>query len=131
MAKHMKVKMNVKSTSDSIVQDVYEYEDKIMTFREFLEETVKITVHRYQTSKDWNERFKIFGMAGTQRADKIKNIDVDEAAANVIDGVKDGIVAVFIDGEQWEEDKLEDELPLKDGSEITFVKLTFLTGTIM
>lgn len=48
----MKVKMNVKSTSDSIVQDVYEYEDKIMTFREFLEETVKITVHRYQTSKD-------------------------------------------------------------------------------
>lgn len=26
----MKVKMNVKSTSDSIVQDVYEYEDKIM-----------------------------------------------------------------------------------------------------
>ncbi len=54
--------MNVKSASDSIVQDVYEYEDKIMTFREFLEETVKITVHRYQTSKDWNERFKIFGM---------------------------------------------------------------------
>lgn len=127
----MKVKMNVKSTSDSIVQDVYEYEDKIMTFREFLEETVKITVHRYQTSKDWNERFKIFGMAGAQRADKIKNIDIDEAAENVIDGVKDGIVAVFIDGEQWEEDKLEDELPLKDGSEITFVKLTFLTGTIM
>lgn len=127
----MKVKMNVKSTSDSIVQDVYEYEDKIMTFREFLEETVKITVHRYQTSKDWNERFKIFGMAGAQRADKIKNIDIDEAAENVIDGVKDGIVAVFIDGEQWEEDKLEDELPLKDGSGITFVKLTFLTGTIM
>ena len=127
----MKVKMNVKSTSDSIVQDVYEYEDKIMTFREFLEETVKITVHRYQTSKDWNERFKIFGMAGAQHADKIKNIDIDEAAANVIDGVKDGIVAVFIDGEQWEEDKLEDELPIKDGSEITFVKLTFLTGTIM
>lgn len=127
----MKVKMNVKSTSDSIVQDVYEYEDKIMTFREFLEETVKITVHRYQTSKDWNERFKIFGMAGAQRADKIKNIDIDEAAENVIDGVKDGIVAVFIDGEQWEEDKLEDELPLKDGREITFVKLTFLTGTIM
>ena len=123
--------MNVKSTSDSIVQDVYEYEDKIMTFREFLEETVKITVHRYQTSKDWNERFKIFGMAGAQRADKIKNIDIDEAAENVIDGVKDGIVAVFIDGEQWEEDKLEDELPLKDGREITFVKLTFLTGTIM
>lgn len=127
----MKVKMNVKSTSDSIVQDVYEYEDKIMTFREFLEETVKITVYRYQTSKDWNERFKIFGMAGAQRADKIKNIDIDEAAENVIDGVKDGIVAVFIDGGQWEEDKLEDELPLKDGSEITFVKLTFLTGTIM
>lgn len=72
----MKVKMNVKSTSDSIVQDVYEYEDKIMTFREFLEETVKITVHRYQTSRDWNERFKIFGMAGAQRADKIKNIDI-------------------------------------------------------
>ena len=70
-------------------------------------------------------------MAGAQRADKIKNIDVDEAAANVIDGVKDGIVAVFVDGEQWEEDKLEDELPIKDGSEITFVKLTFLTGTIM
>ena len=127
----MKVKMNVKSTSDSIVQDVYEYEDKIMTFREFLEETVKITVHRYQTSKDWNERFKIFDMAGAQRADKIKNIDVDEAVTNVIDGVQDGIVAVFIDGEQWEEDKLEDELPIKDGSEITFVKLTFLTGTIM
>lgn len=127
----MKVKMNVKSTSDSIVQDVYEYEDKIMTFREFLEETVKITVHRYQTSKDWNERFKIFDMAGAQRADKIKNIDVDEAVTNVIDGVQDGIVAVFIDGEQWEEDKLEDELPIKDGSEITFVKLTFLTGTVM
>lgn len=70
-------------------------------------------------------------MAGTQRADKIKNIDVDEAAANVIDGVKDGIVAVFVDGEQWEEDKLEDELPIKDGSEITFVKLTFLSGTIV
>ena len=127
----MKVKMNVKSTSDSIVQDVYEYEDKIMTFREFLEETVKITVHRYQTSKDLNERFKIFDMAGAQRADKIKNIDVDEAVTNVIDGVQDGIVAVFIDGEQWEEDKLEDELPIKDGSEITFVKLTFLTGTVM
>lgn len=49
-----------------------------------------------------------------------------KAIDNAIQSFKDGIVAVFIDGERYE--KVDDVVKLQEGSDVTLVRLTFLAG---
>ena len=52
--------------------------------------------------------------------------DAEKAVLNALQCFDDGIVALFADGVRYT--RREEEIPLKDQSEVTFVRLTFLAG---
>ncbi len=136
----MKVNINIKGVSNrenKIVHLEYRYPDADMTLRDFLTETVIITVRDYNKGKASEEVLRslsaeeisnqatagkvAFGIHyGRNKADEQKAVD------NALQCFQDGMIAVFADGERFE--ALEDRIPLKENSEVTFVRLTFLAG---
>lgn len=136
----MKVKINIKGVSNrknKVLHLEYIYPDKEMTLRDFLTETVEITVRDYNKGKASEEILKslsepeIADQAVTGKVafgihyDK-KKADEQEAIANALQCFQDGMIAVFIGQERMEE--LEQAVPLRENSEVTFVRLTFLAG---
>ena len=139
----MKLKVNVKRFSrkqNEIAQLEFDYPkgpEEMKTVRELLTETVKLMVAQYEERMDNGEALtaltkqeiedksrsgKIsFGVNyGEKRPDLEKNI---EAA---LECFEDGMVVLFVDGEQAEE--LTTELTLQEGSELTFIRMTPLAG---
>ena len=55
-----------------------------------------------------------------------RKADVEKAVLNALQCFDDGIVALFADGVRYT--RREEEILLKDQSEVTFVRLTFLAG---
>ena len=101
----MQIRINVKGASrkkPAILQRVEEYPDREMTVEEFLTETV-----RRDPMDD-------------------RKADEEKAVVNALQCFDDGIVALFADGVRYQ--KREERLPLKDQSEVTFIRLTFLAG---
>lgn len=136
----MKIKVNVKGVSNrknKIVHLEYVYPDMQMTLRDFLSETVKITVKTYNKEKAADEVLKCLSSADIENQSvtgKVafgihynkKEADEAKAVANALQCFQDGMIAVFVEQERYEE--LEQVLPLKENSEVTFVRLTFLAG---
>lgn len=52
--------------------------------------------------------------------------DMEKAIRNALQSFEDGIFRVFVDGKELE--SLEEPVMLKEGSELTFVRLTMLAG---
>lgn len=136
----MKVSINIKGVSNrknKILHLEYVYPDKEMTLRDFLTETVKITVRDYNNGSTTDEVLK--SLSAEEIADQAvtgkvsfglhynqKEADEQKAVANALQCFQDGMIAVFIDGKRFEEP--EQKVPLKENSEATFVRLTFLAG---
>lgn len=55
-----------------------------------------------------------------------RKADAEKAVLNALQCFDDGIVALFADGVRYT--RREEPIPLKDQSEVTFVRLTFLAG---
>lgn len=55
-----------------------------------------------------------------------KKPDIDKAIQNALECFQDGLVVVFIEGNQFTNE--DEPLSLKDGDEITFVRMTMLSG---
>ena len=55
-----------------------------------------------------------------------RKADAEKAVLNALQCFDDGIVALFADGARYT--RREEQIPLKDQSEVTFVRLTFLAG---
>ena len=55
-----------------------------------------------------------------------RKADAEKAVLNALQCFDDGIVALFADGVRYT--RREEKIPLKDQSEVTFVRLTFLAG---
>lgn len=136
----MKVKINIKGVSNrknKILHMEYIYPDKEMTLQDFLTETVRTTVLDYNKGKAVDEVLKnlsameIDDQAATGKVafglhyDK-READEQEAIKNVLQCFLDGMIAVFIDQERYEE--LKQPVRLRENSEVTFVRLTFLAG---
>ena len=140
----MKIKINVKGASRkkaSIIQIVRDYPDRKMTVEEFLTETVKQNVREYNSGEDEGAllRFLSEDSSGNDPAENFhkvtygdltdrKKADPGKAVRDALQYYDDGIVALFADGVRYED--REQELPLRDQSEVTFVRLTFLAGRI-
>lgn len=136
----MKVRINIKGVSNrqnKILHLLYTYPDTAMTLQEFLTETVKITVREYNSGKGSEEvlrlmsREEIDDQAATGKvvfgADyDDRKADEPQAVENALQCFADGMIAVFIDGRRYEE--LQEQAALKENSEVTFVRLTFLVG---
>ena len=136
----MQIRINVKGASRkkaAVVQRIYEYPDRQMTVEDFLTETVRQCVREYNARKDAGEILRLF--SAEELEDKAaggkvayggpmddRKADEEKAVATALQCFDDGMAALFADGVRYTERK--EILPLRDQSEVTFVRLTFLAG---
>ena len=136
----MKIRINVKGASRSkaaIAQMICEYPEGPMTVEEFLSETVRQNVRAYNERKDAGEILRLFSAEALETkaasgkvayGDPMDRRKAEEGGAvrNALQCFDDGMVALFADGRRYS--SREEILPLKEQSEVTFVRLTFLAG---
>ena len=144
----MKIKISVRSASRkkaAVVWRTADYPDRPMTVSDFLAETVRQNVREYNERKDADELLRLFSrdpgessleeqledMASSGKVaygDSVNDKKADEEAAvrNALQCFDDGIVALFADGVRYT--KRDEVIPLRDQSEVTFVRLVFLAG---
>ena len=149
----MQIRINVKGASRrkaSIIQQVRKYPDRRMTVEEFLTETVRQNVREYNTRKDAGEILRLFSNEGGQdrplneqfeehlensaASGKVsygdpmdgRKADEKKAVENALQCFDDGMVALFADGIRYTD--RQEKMALKEQSEVTFIRLTFLAG---
>ena len=149
----MQIRINVKGEKRkkaAIVQTTCDYPDRQMTVEEFLEETVRQNVRDYNARKDAAEILRLFSNEdgknrplNEQFEEHIQNsaasgkvaygdpmdgrkADEEKAVENALQCFDDGMVALFADGVRYTE--REEKIALKELSEVTFIRLTFLAG---
>ena len=112
------------------------------TVRELIEETVKIMVEAFNEKlknvKEGllpenlsEEQIKAMAEMGKVAFGDIwndKEPDEEKAIATAWQAYVDGIVRVFVNGQEAEYAEADTEFRLKDGDEITFVRLAMLAG---
>ena len=136
----MKIRINVKGASRkkaAIVQMTCDYPDSQMTVEEFLEETVRQNVREYNERREAAEILRLFSeetlqdsaatgkVASGDPLDRRK-ADEEKAVKNALQCFDDGMVALFADGVRYTDRK--EMMALKEQSEVTFIRLTFLAG---
>ena len=111
----MQIRINVKGASRkkaAIVQTTCDYPDRQMTVEEFLAETVRQNVREYNARKDAAEILRLFSNEGG------KNSPLNEQfEEHIQNSAASGKVA-----------EREEKIALKELSEVTFIRLTFLAG---
>ena len=118
------------------------YETEPETVRELIEETVKLMVAGFHEKlravkeghiPDNLSEEKISAMAEIGKIAfgdiwNEKEPDEEKAIAAAWQAFADGMVRVFVNGEEAEYSEADTELNLKDKDEITFVRLAMLAG---
>ena len=134
----MKIIINVKGLSRKKVihQEEIELTDKISTTKDLITELVKINVEKFNKKIDDKDILSIMTneyIAEAARSGKIgdevhgdKKANLEKALDTAYLAFEDGLYCIFVNDEQTE--KLEDNLALKDGDVLTFIKLTMLAG---
>lgn len=136
----MKISVSVKGASRKKAQIrkiIYEYPDRTYTVSGFLSETVRICLGQYNEKRDAGEILRLFSMEEMEdmavsgrvsAGDPLdrKKADEKKAVSDALLAFEDGLIALFADGKRYED--MEEIMPLHDGSEVTFVRLTFLAG---
>ncbi|MDE6847508.1 MAG: hypothetical protein K2J99_17310 [Lachnospiraceae bacterium] len=140
----MVVNVLVKSVSkdrNKITPVPYDIPADISTAGDLLNEMVKVCLEQYRKrvqSKGGNDLLKqvetleeramsgkvVYGVySGRKPPDEV------EAVENAKDAFEDGVTAIFVDGKRIE--NLTDQVMLREGSEVMFVKLTALSGSCL
>ena len=136
----MQIRINVKGASRrkaAVVQQIRKYPDRQMSVEEFLSETVRQNVKEYNDRKDAGEILRLFSVERLEEMAESGKVSygsvIDDRRAEEAEAVRtalqcfeDGMVALFADGARYSE--LGQTIPLREGSEVTFVRLTFLAG---
>ena len=130
----MQIRINVKGASRkkaAIVQTTCDYPDRQMTVEEFLAETVRQNVREYNARKDAAEILRLFSNEGGKNSPLNEQFEEhiqneEKAVENALQCFDDGMVALFADGVRYTE--REEKIALKELSEVTFIRLTFLAG---
>ncbi len=130
---------SVAKKKNTVAKVEYEYSTNPENMREFISETVKICVKDYNKRQENGELITILSREEIEDKSALGKISFgtiysekkgkeDKAIANALQCFEDGIVAIFIDGDRKE--NLDDKIELIEGSEITFVRLTMLSGRL-
>ena len=134
----MKIIINVKGLSRKKVihQEEVELINKISTTKDLITELVKINVEKFNKKIDERDILSIMtneNIAKAARIGKIgdevhgdKKANLEKALDTAYLAFEDGLYCIFINDEQSE--KLDDNLSLKDGDILTFIRLTMLAG---
>lgn len=129
----------------------YEISDRIDGLRSLISEIVTNEVNKYNetevdpevdssvspnkpqglttwlTNSDIEEK-KELGKIGFGRRYSGKEADPEKAASNAIQSFEDGLYRVFLNEEEVAD--IDGKLNLKSDDELTFIRLTFLSGTL-
>lgn len=144
----MQIRINIKGASRkkaAIAQMTCEYPDREMTAEEFLAETVRQNVREYNARKDAVEILRLFandneeieehleagaasGKVSYGDPTDMRKADEEKAVENALQCFDDGLVALFADGVRYTD--RNGKMVLRDQSEVTFIRLTFLAGRI-
>lgn len=136
----MKVFVNVKKLGkrkNSITQVPYELPFAPVTVRELIEQMVSLCVRDYNERMENQELLKNLSIADMkEQADsgKIsfgvnygeKKADEQQATENALQCFEYGIFRIFCGKEEWK--NLNENIHLSEGSELTFIRLTMLSG---
>ena len=137
----MHIKVNIKKSSgkrNEIIQQEFNCPEDIKTVKELLVAMVTSMVADYKKRKKQDENFlsvltnqeieekSASGKIGFGLIYGQKNPKLEPSIQAALQCFEDGMVALFVDGEQKE--RLEEEVCLREGSELTFVKLIPLAG---
>ena len=134
----MKIIINIKGLSRKkvIYQEEIELINKISTTKDLITELVRINVEKFNKKIDDKDILSIMTneyIAEAARSGKIgdevhgdKKANLEKALDTAYLAFEDGLYCIFVNDEQTE--KLEDNLALKDGDVLTFIKLTMLAG---
>ena len=123
----MKIKISVRSASRkqaAVTWRTADYPDRPMTVGDFLAETVRTNAREYNERKDATELLRLF--LRNQNEESLEEKLNGTAVENALQCFDDGMVALFADGVRYT--RREDLIPLKEESEVTFVRLVFLAG---
>ena len=134
----MRIIINIKGLSRKKVihQEEVELINKISTTKDLITELVKINVEKFNKKIDDKDILSIMTneyIAEAARSGKIgdevhgdKKANLEKALDTAYLAFEDGLYCIFINDEQSE--KLDDNLNLKDGDILTFIRLTMLAG---
>ena len=137
----MYIKVNVKqigSRRKPVAAEQFFLSKKPETVREMIVESVRTCVEEYNERMDMGEEKPLeqqqidamsqvgkitFGMSyNGKKADFIK------AAEHALISYEDGMYKIFVGNQMLEQ--LEDNIEIREESEVTFIRLTMLTGTL-
>ncbi|MCI9370823.1 MAG: hypothetical protein HFH65_10970 [Lachnospiraceae bacterium] len=136
----MQVLVNMKKLGkrkNSITKVPYELENKPLTVRELIMETVSVCVRNYNERMENQELLTALSLAEMEdqaESGKIgfgvnygdKKADLREAQENALQCFEDGIFRIYLGTEELK--KPEDLISLEEDSELTFIRLTMLSG---
>lgn len=115
----MKFYVNIKGVSNKKIEKrEYEFEETFANVQEFLIAMVKSEKKRQDEKLMEDDKFReVF---------PVKAESLEKATDNALQSFQDGLFALFVDDKKYE--KLDEEIDIHEGSEVTFVRLTFLAG---
>lgn len=136
----MKIFVNVKKLGkrkNSITQVPYELPSTPKTVQELIEQIVTLCVQDYNTRLENQELLKNLSLAEMEdqaASGKIsfgvhyseKTADRQQAIENALQCFEDGIFRIFCGTNEWK--SLDEVIALPEGSELTFIRLTMLSG---
>ena len=138
--KMVNVRINIKGITKKkpqIEMQVISLEDSIVNVKQLLEAVVRHSAREYNMRKCKGDILTV--LSPEQIEDKAetgkigfgvnygdKKVNIPKAVENALQCFADGLVVVFVDGVKKTD--LKDVVTLKEGTELTFVKLTMLAG---
>ncbi|WP_281085981.1 hypothetical protein [Eubacterium ruminantium] len=143
----MEININIKNMGKKgrRIQPVpFEYEKIPSTAEELIEETVKIMVNNFINRQKWSEEGHVPDPLTEERIKSMAEIgkvafgyvyndkkpDMKKAVDTALLAYEDGMVRLFINGEDVEFKKEGTSVSLSEGDEVTFVRLAMLAGRI-
>ncbi|WP_276709330.1 hypothetical protein [Eubacterium ruminantium] len=143
----MEININIKNMGKKgrRIQPVpFEYEKIPSTAEELIEETVKIMVNNFINRQKWSEEGHVPDPLTEERIKSMAEIgkvafgyvyndkkpDMKKAVDTALLAYEDGMVRLFINGEDVEFRKEGTSVSLSEGDEVTFVRLAMLAGRI-
>lgn len=117
----------------------YRISDEVKTLSDLINACVAAEVARFNASREESKLLPFLSPAEIQKQSEAGKVafgdvanrdkaDPDQATAVALQAWQDGLFIVFIDDDEIK--TLDQELPIAEGSVITFMRLTFLTGAL-
>lgn len=136
----MRLRVNVKQAGKrrpAVREEVLEVSEGMVTLRDLIRDVTERRVKAWNERTEEDEILRVLSAEEMEAGARVGKLafgepmnrarqDSGQAVENALQLFEDGLYCVFIDEEQMEE--LDASISLKEGSVLTFVRLTMLSG---